>query len=108
MYNSGKTALGNWIEDYGGAQGYRRGFSSEEFITEAQNQQMGVTLKPPPLYGAGLQDKNRILKGPRTSTEIFNPENGPQASEWTTCTHLQMRARELNFVSLVDTCFFYK
>ena len=90
-YPSGKTALGGWIEDQGGPGGFKRGFSSEEFITECQHQQMGASLKPPALYGAAIANRTRVEKGPRTSTEVFNPETGPQSKEWITCTHLQMK-----------------
>lgn len=50
----GKTAIGGWLDDVGGPIGYNRGFSTTDYITEAQNQQMGVTLRQAPLYGAYL------------------------------------------------------
>lgn len=53
---SNKTATGPWLENYGGAQGYKRGFSSADYQTEAQYAQLGATLKTTGYYGAELPD----------------------------------------------------
>ena len=49
-----KTATGQWMENYGGPIGYKRGFTSSDFITEAQHAQLGANPKPLTIYGAGI------------------------------------------------------
>ena len=80
---SGKTAIGNWIEDAGGSQYFKRGFTTDSFETEAQHQQKGRSLKRPDYYGANLPE---TFVDPRTTNDVFNPPKGPQASNWQTTT----------------------
>ena len=55
VYSNGKTAVGHWMEEYGGPGGYKRGFSTEEFETEGQHLQMGfINNEKPELFGAPL------------------------------------------------------
>lgn len=52
---STKTAVGSWMDNVGGSSGYTRGFTTNEFLTEAQIAQMqgkrvlkyGAALPPP-------------------------------------------------------------
>lgn len=53
-----KTIDGNWLEEYGGPSGYKRGFTSADFQTEAQHAQLGVTLKSAPEFGAEIPMPN--------------------------------------------------
>jgi hypothetical protein len=85
---SDKTAIGNWIEDYGGSEVYKRGFHSDAFQTECQHQQTGVTLTKDPVYGASLP-KNFI--DPRTTNDVFNPPAGPQSDLWQTNAQLMLK-----------------
>ena len=51
---STKTTIHRWLDDVGGPMEYKRGFTTINFETEAQHQQLGVTLKRDPYYGAPL------------------------------------------------------
>jgi hypothetical protein len=66
---STKTFQGNFIDDVGGPEGFKRGFHNEDYMTEQQNQQMGRTLKFDRLYGADLPLESKLK--PRTTTDIF-------------------------------------
>mmetsp|Transcript_16182 Transcript_16182/g.24387 ORF Transcript_16182/g.24387 Transcript_16182/m.24387 type:complete len:339 (+) Transcript_16182:130-1146(+) len=84
---SNKTAVGSWIENAGGASGYQRGFTTEEFMTEAQHQQNGNRkLK---LFGAGLPQDDQI-EDPRQVRDLFHPKTGPTSRDWKTNTHHMM------------------
>jgi len=84
-----KTANGNWIEDCGGSDCYKRGFTSDNFQTEGQHQQTGRSLQKDPEFGAALP---RNYADSRTTTDVFNPPNGPQGSSWETNTQLMMKS----------------
>ena len=49
-----KTINGNWLEDNGGPTSFKRGFTTTDFQTEAQHAQLGIILKPAPIFGAEL------------------------------------------------------
>lgn len=51
---SAKTTTGQWLDTYGGPMGYKRGFTTSDFQTEAQHAQLGVTKKPSGQFGAGI------------------------------------------------------
>ena len=74
---SNKTAIGSWMESYGGPGGYKRGFSSDEFMTEGQNQQYGTigANYTPELFGAPLP--------PRINPLDYNP-NRVDSKDWGT------------------------
>jgi hypothetical protein len=57
---STKTAVGRWQDDIGGPAGYKRGFTTVAFETEAQHQQLGVIQKRSPFYGAMLPTKEQL------------------------------------------------
>jgi hypothetical protein len=59
MY-SAKVVTGPWLDTLGGTAGYKRGFTTVDYQTEAQHQQLGVTLIPSPLFGAELPDDVQI------------------------------------------------
>jgi len=64
---SSKTAVGTWMESVGGPGGYCRGYTTDEFLTEAQIQQMQG--KKVPKYGAALPPPHIALND-RTPTEF--------------------------------------
>lgn len=80
---SSKTVIGNWLDEIGGPSFYKRGFSTEDFRTEQQMQQLGATLKPPQYYGAGIPHPNTVRLEPATTFDVFCP-GGKSASTWTT------------------------
>lgn len=84
-----KTALYNWLEDAGGPVGYRPGFTTEEYLSEAQRQQLGA--RKIPLFGSGLPSKDDIMH-PRQSKDIFQPSHGPGSESWETATQSTMKA----------------
>ncbi len=82
---SSKTAVGTWLEEWGGPQYYQRGFSSDDFTTECQHQQTGATLSPPKLYGAELQNIDKV-RSPIKNSDVFQPPSGPGPDTWVTTT----------------------
>lgn len=64
---SEKTAVGTWMEAVGGPSGYCRGFTTDEFLTEAQVAQLQG--KKVAKYGAALPPP-RIALSDRTPTEF--------------------------------------
>ena len=51
---STKTFNGNFIDDVGGPEGFKRGFHHEDYQTEQQHQQSGYNKAPEQFYGAGI------------------------------------------------------
>mmetsp|Transcript_8513 Transcript_8513/g.14129 ORF Transcript_8513/g.14129 Transcript_8513/m.14129 type:complete len:352 (+) Transcript_8513:43-1098(+) len=51
---SPKTTTGPWLDTYGGPVGYKRGFTTADFETEAQHAQIGAIANPPGRFGAGI------------------------------------------------------
>jgi hypothetical protein len=51
---SAKTTTGPWMDTYGGPSGYKRGFTSSDFQTEAQHAQLGAIGKPRGEFGAEI------------------------------------------------------
>lgn len=47
---------GPWLDALGGTAGYKRGFTTVDYETEAQHQQLGATLRRSPEFGAELPD----------------------------------------------------
>lgn len=84
-----KTQLYNWLEDAGGPQGYRPGFTTEEYLSEAQRQQLGG--RKIPLFGSGLPGTDVILH-PREAKDIFQPSYGPGPKSWETATQASLKA----------------
>lgn len=64
---SGKTAVGSWMDGVGGPSGYSRGYTTDEFMTEAQLQQLQGRKMPK--YGAALPPPSIALSD-RTPTEF--------------------------------------
>ena len=72
-----KTVTGNWLEDHGGTAGYRRGFTTPEFETESQHQQLGVTLRPPKDFGGDLPNNILDLSSSITYKDINEAKYSP-------------------------------
>lgn len=51
---SARTTTGPWLDTYGGPLGYKRGFTTSDFQTEAQHAQLGVIGRPSGPFGAGI------------------------------------------------------
>lgn len=83
---STKTFNGNFIDDVGGPEGFKRGFHHEDYTTEQQHQQTGRTNKNDPYYGANLTTEEKLK--PKSTADIFSPGTGMQSSEWRTNTQL--------------------
>lgn len=80
---SKKTTIGNWVDEWGGPQFYKRGFSISDFETEAQNQQKGAMKEIPLYFGADLPAPASIRTKKPTTFDVFCPE-GTNASHWVT------------------------
>jgi hypothetical protein len=88
MY-SNKTVVGPWLDDLGGPAGYKRGFTTGEFETEAQHAQLGATLHLAPEFGAGLPPAESVGRKPSTTADLFT---GTGAPDFTTTTRMQQTA----------------
>lgn len=51
---SPRTTTGPWLDTYGGPLGYKRGFTTSDFQTEAQHAQTGVGGRQSGYFGAGI------------------------------------------------------
>lgn len=82
-----KTVLYNWLEDSGGPQGYKPGFTTEEYLSESQRQQLGS--RKIPLFGSGLPGVDSVLHPPEDK-DIFQPSFGPGPQTWQSSTQSQL------------------
>jgi len=81
---SDKSLIGNWVENTGGPHGFQRGFTNDEYMTEAQSLQLGnKTIRE---FGAELPSAQSIIISQRKDREIYHPSNGPQSDSWKTTT----------------------
>lgn len=99
-----KTITGPWLEEIGGPSGFQRGFTSPDYETESQHQQLGAFKQKFPDFGNELPD-DRILKRP---TSPFKYE-GPKATDpWTSNTKLMGLSSTLRKVRVVTLRIFSK
>ena len=78
-----KVTIGGWVESTGGPQHFKRGFTTEEFLTEAQRLQMGT--KKLLLYGAEIPNEFQLNRAfDKTNKDIFNPPTKSNDSLWRT------------------------
>lgn len=68
---SQKVQTGNWVENYGGPEDYKRGFSTADFETEGQHAQKGALLSGPAEYGAGLPLPQLLMRKAPTAADSF-------------------------------------
>ena len=73
VYNSGKTAIGVWLDAKGGPSGYKRGFHTGDYITEAQVQQDGARFYKAPYFGSELPNPEHLHRKPPKMQDLFNP-----------------------------------
>ncbi|RYH04824.1 hypothetical protein EON65_46390 [archaeon] len=81
-----KTITGPWLDALGGTAGYKRGFTTSEYETEAQHQQKGALLQNEPEFGAGLPDELQLTRPDspfKYTVSKYNNEN-----VWATNTKL--------------------
>lgn len=69
---SPKTTTGQWLEEYGGTAGYKRGFTTQDFQTEAQHAQTGAQFEKVREFGAGLPLTEVVVRKP-VNADVFNP-----------------------------------
>jgi hypothetical protein len=82
-----KTIVGRWQEEFGGPAGYKRGFTSPEFQTECQHQQLGANFRPPRIYGPELPNEyDEPL--PRTPFQYVTKAKENEPSPWLSNTQL--------------------
>lgn len=86
---SNKTTVGPWLDDLGGPGGYKRGFTTKEFETEAQHAQIGSNLARAPEFGAGLPPRETVGRPAASTADLFK---GSGAADFTTTTRLQQTA----------------
>mmetsp|Transcript_26199 Transcript_26199/g.28575 ORF Transcript_26199/g.28575 Transcript_26199/m.28575 type:complete len:377 (+) Transcript_26199:59-1189(+) len=84
-----KTLTGPWLEELGGTAGFKRGFTSADYETEAQHQQLGAFKQSFPDFGCDLPEDYQIKR----STSPFKYEAGTTTrssdiSPWLTNTKL--------------------
>ena len=90
VYPSGRTAIGVWLDEKGGPSGYKRGFTTPEFITEGQLQQMGATLQKPAEFGSQLPPPEHFDRKAPCAGDLFDPKySGLLERDWTTNTMRQ-------------------
>jgi hypothetical protein len=80
---SHKTVIGNWQDEIGGPNFFKRGFTSQDFQTEGQHQQQGATGKKAAYYGAGLPNQLAVRPVAATTFDVFAP-GGSSAKGWET------------------------
>jgi len=93
VYPSGRTAIGVWLDEKGGPSGYKRGFTTPEFITEGQLQQRGATLQKPAEFGALLPPPDHFDRKPPCAGDLFDPKySGLVQRDWSTNTTRQYQS----------------
>jgi len=87
VYNSGKTAIGVWLDAKGGPSGYKRGFHTDDYATEGQTQQMGGILGKTAYFGSELPNPEHLHRKPPKMQDLFDPlYSGEQKLDYMTNT----------------------
>jgi hypothetical protein len=92
---SQKTTTGQWLEGYGGPSGYKRGFTTIDFETEAQHAQLGATNQKAPEFGAELPNPAALYKNSPRCADSFSTV-GKEPLDWKTSTALMQSAVIVN------------
>lgn len=89
---SAKTTTGQWLEEYGGPARYKRGFTNDEFETEAQHAQTGALGKSPGYFGAAipLTTSTPDQEAKETILSFY-----PTKNDWTTNTSQSFQAKPI-------------
>lgn len=77
-----KTITGRWLEEVGGPAGYRRGFTTVEYETEAQYQQTGARFRLPKEFGPELPDEH--YSQPPSSPFKYESKTSDPTEMWMT------------------------
>eukprot|EP01031_Cornospumella_fuschlensis_P029745 gene29745-35918_t len=85
-----KTITGPWLDALGGAAGYKRGFTTADYETEAQHQQKGALLNNEPEFGAGLPDEIQLNRPDSPFKYTVSKNNNENV--WATNTKLMSTA----------------
>jgi hypothetical protein len=88
------------MDDLGGPAGYKRGFTTGEFETEAQHAQIGASMTMAPEFGAGLPPVESVGRKPATTADLFTGIGKP---DFTTTTRLQQTAILVGTKTLPET-----
>jgi hypothetical protein len=81
-----KTITGAWLEEIGGPAGFRRGFTSPDYETEAQHQQLGGFKQKFADFGGELPD-DKQLKRPSSPFKYDFPTS---EDPWKTNTQMML------------------
>jgi hypothetical protein len=92
-FPNGKTAIGGWMDEVGGPQGYKRGFTTLDFETEAQHQQFGATLRRSPFYGSPLPE-SVYEATPSVADNFNNPRIKRDYDPFSTTQHEALKSCE--------------
>jgi hypothetical protein len=97
-----KTITGPWLEELGGSAGYKRGFTSVDYITEAQHQQLSGYKQKIPDFGNELPDDIQI-KRPNSPFK-YDPAHSFKSTDispWLTSTKLMGLSTSAKKVTLL-------
>jgi hypothetical protein len=92
-FPSGKTAIGGWMDEVGGPQGYKRGFTTRDFETEAQLQQIGASMQRAAFYGAPLPE-SVYEATPSVADNFNNPKIKRDYDPFSTTQHEALKTCE--------------
>jgi len=81
VYNSGKTAIGVWLDAKGGPSGYKRGYHTSDYQTEAQSQQDGARFYTAPYFGAELPNPEHLHRKAPKMQDLFDPLYSKEAPQ---------------------------
>ena len=96
---SGKTAVGPWLDAVGGPSGYSRGFTTDDYQTEAQYQQLGAIQQKAPRFGAALPKS--IVDQTPAAADTLSSKSGFQ-NDWSTTTTVMTTYQDKSFVSSIQ------
>jgi hypothetical protein len=86
---SNKTVVGPWLDDLGGPAGFKRGFTTVDFETEAQHAQLGYNLHREPEFGAGLPTPDSVGRPPASTADLFK---GTGKADFLSTTRIQQNS----------------
>ena len=100
----GKTAVGPWLDSVGGPCGYNRGFTTDDYQTEAQKQQLGATQEKAPRFGAALP--KAIVDPTPTAADTLSSKSG-FVNDWSTTTTVMTTYKDKTIVSniIIKSCY---
>lgn len=97
-----KTASGPWLDKVGGAQQFKRGFTTSEYETEAQYMQRTGVKAQSRYYGSEIVDPGQTQK--LNPFEYTNTYKDPQ-EVWTTNTRIM--GQSISYRDIVSLILFF-